>query len=701
MKQRVYLLLAISTVMLCMSTTECMAADIAGYRHTQYFNDRDNILSHTQVWGISSAGGKLENYLFLATNEGLFMYNGIRMESLRKECSKSFRTVKYDQESGRLYSAGVNSFGWWDSDCYGVMKYHELFNNPEFRSSSYDFWRIGFAGKGEDHRVYFQCREKIAVYNPSDDSIMDLLPKQYFRYLHQAEDNLYYQDGNVLCSFSNERSSLICEVGERIVNIVQSPEGLIAALENTGLVIIGEDGHIDELDKGTNRILKSAKITDCQKYDDRHLLIGTTMHGIFVTDMNGVIDDSIRINDMLSNSTVLCISSDHNGNIWVGQDSGVAMIDNSSSDYYLSDNRFGQVHAIIKTDNGELLIGSNKGLFIIDKTLNVKHLPIQTGAVWNIFERCGNIFIAHDKGLSLLTESLELIPLYRDTGVFCMHGLHSDADRYILGTYGGLALIELSQKDNSIISLENINYKGFTRHIAIDAYDRIWVTIPQTGFVRLTIDKTDWIVKEEVAYDLASSPNREVFSTTIDDRLFLCTMDSAYDVDNPDGEPIKSKGAEGILQAAGKDVKSLIQCGNRFWYISSQGYGYVERAGTDLIRHHGLLKYAKSERVMNVSPLGDECAIGYKNGIGFCYGDTGLKNRIQISKVVAQGSRKNLLHDLSSNTFIVPSSNNTISIYVSCSIPESNNIQYRLSSKSEDWETFNIALIPQSGLRKK
>lgn len=675
-------------IMLAGAPTAVLSMDTAGFRHTVFLQDRDNILPHTQVWGISP-GGHDGTELYLATNDGLFRYDGVRMECFREECGSILRAVRYDEVSGRLYSAGVNSFGWWETDSFGDMKYRQLFRNPDFRSSSYDFWRIGIIRDGDRTKAYFQCRKKIAVYDSEEETITEIYPENDFRYLHQDGGRLFVQDGDMLCSISGTELKPVTEIRGRIVSLVQN--GTVAAVENIGLLRICGDGSTAELDPESNRKLRAAKITDCREYGDSHLLIGTTLHGLFVTDLEGRIDNSLRINSLLDNSTVLCTAADHAGNIWAGLDSGAAMIDNSSADYYMSDSRFGQVHEILETVDGRFLIGSNKGLFIMDRDMNVKHIKGQPGSVWDIREFDGKVFVAHDKGLFCLTESLELRPLYTDTGVFCMHGLHTEGGRFILGTYSGLAAIKVPENGTDGTECRNIlNYKGFTRHIAVDASDRIWVTVPQTGFVRLTVDTENMTVSEEKAFDLASGTERNVFSTEIDGKLFLCTGSRAYEADNPEGEPQESRGAEDILEAAGDGVISVTQGGNRFWYISTSGYGYVEREGTELVRHHGILKYANSERVTHISLAGEGCAIGYRNGIGFCNGDSSEENRLRISRVVAQGAGKELRHNLSDKVFTVPSSNNTICIYPSCSLPGNNEMQYRMSSEPDGWKTVYV-----------
>ncbi|MDD6253835.1 MAG: hypothetical protein PUA96_07315 [Bacteroidales bacterium] len=685
MKQIVYIALQGMVAASLAYPTSSLQAETYGFRHTQFFSDPDGIITNTQVWDIT-ARGENSNEIYFATNDGLFVFNGISMECLKNECNTILRAARYDEHSGRLYTAGVNEFGWWEKDCFGNMRYHNIFHNPDFRSSSYDFWRIALHCGQRDTVVLFQCKEMICEFSPSAGTISSITPENSFRYMYDCGENVYYQDGTEIRSYAGNRLNPGQSISGRVVNIIPSRRGLIVAVENKGLMIIEPDGKVTELDRESNKILGKAKITDCRRYDENRLMIGTTVQGIFITDENGKIDHSIKIDSELDNSTVLCTARDKSGNIWLGMDSGVAMIDNSSSDYYLTDNRFGQIHDIVRINDNELLIGSNKGLFLIGQDRQTSLIDGRAGSVWEINLYNGQIFISHDKGLFLLTENLQMKPLYTDTGVFCIRQLHSDRKSFVLGTYSGLALMKLeSGSDTPSFTGRIKNYKGFTRNIDVDAMDRVWVTVARTGFVRLSMDREKLIVSEEKAFDLAAGNGKEVFSTIIDGKLFICNSDKAFEVDNPDGEPFESRGAEEILREAGHSTIDIIQDGNRFWYHGADGFGYIERFGAELKRHHGVLRYAQRERVTHLSPIGEGCAIGYKNGIGFCYGSSSSDNSISISKVLARGSRKDIYYDFRKSGFTVPSSNNTICIYVSCSMPGSNDVQYRISGKDESW----------------
>ncbi len=669
--------------------TISLRADNTAYRHIQFLNDRDAVLGSTQVWDAEYCPGDIYRMAF-ATNDGLYIYNGIYVRSLKQKHDNIIRVLRFEPDSGRLYSAGVNSFGWWAEDEYGQMCYHPIYTNIGFRSSSYDFWRIGFTQIDGTLRVLFQCRELIYIYSPSDGSLSTLSPRTRFNYLYDTGDGeVYFQDGNLLCSFSGGERREICKVDGRLVNIVRTGESRLAAVEGRGVLEITEGGV--QPYTGDSPFWGGVRVTTFKKYDDSTLLFGTSARGLYMMGKDRCPDNSF-IDSSLSHSTILCCSRDPFGNIYAGMDSGVVMIDNGSPDYYISDESLGQIHKILRLDSSRFLIGSNKGIFLRSSgssaSTRVVSLGGHLGSVWDLSSLPAGIFVCCDKGLFTLDGSLNPSPLFTRSGVFCIHPLHNDPSSYILGTYSGLALLRLDRGEASVTPISN--YKGFTRKILVDEYDRVWVTVAKVGFVRLTLSEDFARVVDEKAFDLAEDePYRDVFTTLIDGKQFLCSSSRAYSTDNPDGLPVESTTVKEILDQAGPGVTDLAQEDNRFWYAGTQGCGCIEREGTELRRHHSLMKYAPRQRLAPLCPLDGGCVMGYRNGIAICRPPFALQSQIAVSGAVAKGQREDIRYCLRDEVFTVPSVNNSIYIYLSCNNPEDRNIQYRVSP-SEEWTTMSI-----------
>lgn len=665
------------------------AAIHCGLRHVERFAQGADPVAHTQVWDITTDGGE-GCRIFFATNDGLCVYDGVRWSCYRPEGNSVLRALRYDSETGRLYTAGVNEFGYWKRDDYGGLAYTLLYRNPDFRSRSNDFWRIAL----ETHsgRVYFQCREKICIYDLLSGSIRELHPRDAFRYMHEVAGRIYFQDSTTLYRLGDDLGrEAVCDVPSRIVNLVPGRRSeLLAAVEHAGMFSIDNEGRVVPLNTTTNALLADAKIMCCRRYNADLLLVGTTRRGLFLINNDGSVDHSIPYGEQLNNSTILSATADEHGNIWLGLDSGVASIDNSTQDYYFTDSRLGQVHGVLGLDDGRILVGSNKGLFLLDNSGSLSLIPGSTGSVWELDEIDGRIYVLHDLGLFRLTEGLRLMPVVTGSGVYSLRQCRNDRRYYIMSTYSGVSL--LRHTDDGLQPVSPIaNYSGFTRNIRIDEKDRIWVTVLGVGFVRLTLSEDKCSVVDARNYDLAAGTNNNVLSTRIDQELILCCDDRAYRIDYVTDSLVRAPGAEQILGLCGRGgVKSIVQQDNRFWYVTTDETGYVERTGNSLSRCAGILEQATKERISSgFRMIGAAGVIGFRNGIGFSYGGNSSLQPVEVGMVAAQGPNKTRYHRLDDPVFEIPASMNTLRIWP-IRLPPGQQLEYRIASLAPDWQTVRI-----------
>ncbi len=666
-----------------------VAAPYYGERHVEFFARGSDLVAHTQVWDITSDGGS-GCRIFFATNDGLCIYNGIRWDCFRPQGSSVIRALRYDPVSERLYSAGVNEFGYWRRDDCGRPVYTLLYRNADFRSRSNDFWRIALENRSG--RVFFQCREKICICEVASGAIREIEPRESFRYLYEVDGSIYFQDGPTLYRLGEDLSrERICDLQSRIINLIAGVHGeLIAAVEHVGLLRIGSDGGIEALDPQVNALLADAKITCCRRYNEDLLLVGTTRRGLFLIADDGSIDHSIAYGPKLDNSTILSVAADDVGNIWLGLDSGVAAIDNSTQDYYFADSRLGQVHSVLPRSDEQLLVGSNKGLFLLEAGGALRMIPGSTGSVWELDEVEGQIYVLHDQGLFRLSETLHLVPVMTGSGVYSLQQCRRDRSSYILSTYSGVSLMRLGASGLQFVS-QIANYNGFTRDFRIDEKDRIWVTVLGVGFVRLTLSEDMCRVVDVCNYDLSEASDSNVFSTRIDQELLLCCDGRAYRIDYAADSLARASGAEAILQLCGRGVKSILQHDNRFWYVSSDGTGYVERSGTTLSRCGGILEQATKERISTgFRTWGGAGVIGFRNGIGFSFGGRAALQPLEIDMVAAQGPNATRYHRLSNPVFEIPASMNTLCIWPVNLPPPGHQLEYRIASIDPRWQSVHI-----------
>ena len=620
-----------------------------GFRKMDFPGDEKGILAESQVWNITCT----EDRILLATGDGLFSFDGARMRRIYSPGVNSLRDLAYDPVSRRLYSAGNTGYGWWQEDGMGGMNYHPL-EIREYSTQLQNFWRVCIARSG---CVYFQAMGRLCIYSPPSGEILCVEPSDGFRYMHEIAGEVFVQDGNGLFRILDDGSMVfVCEARDRIMNMVECGSRRIAALERTGLMVL-EQGRLVPLDGAANRELSEAKVMSLAVSGDK-LLVGTTRRGLYITDSQGRIVEDVKRGVDIDNATILSISTDFNGDIWLGREAGVARIDCQSNEYYLTDPRLGRVHKVVQLgEGGRLLIGSNKGAFIVDKR-QIRPVPGITGPVWNTTVFDGIPYIAHDQGLFRLSGQDVAVPVFSETGVTCIVRSGAHPDMFICGTYNGLALLRKGKGGEGMEFVSYIaNYSGFSQHILADQiHDMLWIRDSQRGFIRLTLNDSLTEVTERKDFLLVKGENDLIYTIQLDGEFFLCRNREAYRID-----------ARSELVFSREGTRRL----NEF----CQSFGLPEdrNASGPFVLQDG------------------SYATGLLGKIRFSYGRKCLRKSLFVSQAEVLGVRKSrLLNPGEGGRQKVPYDMNTAVIYLGGN-PGGNEIEYRNSTGSGEWhrESFH------------
>lgn len=629
-------------------------SQIAGFRRMDYITDEDAILSETQVWNITclldSSRSKTVPLTFLATNDGLFVFDGARMRRHDNTDVSTLRDLAFDSASGRLYSAGNNGFGWWKEDEYGEMVYHPL-EIGEYSARLRDFWKVSISGSG---RVFFQSMGRIRIYDPSTEKISTVYPSYSFRYMYDVGGDVLVQDGDILLHLEDDgKVSPVCIVKDRIMDIVECGGRRIAALERTGLLELDADG-LTPLDIESNRILADAKVMSIAVFSPDRLLVGTTSGGLFITDVNGRIIHDAKQEMKTGDATVLSLAVDMNGDIWLGMEAGVGRIDIHSNAYYLENSHLGRVRGVLRLNDGQLLVGSNKGAFIC-KGNDLTQIPGTTGSVWSVSSFDGVPYIAHDQGLFALDGKHNAIPIYKGVGVMSIVRSNSQQDLFICGTYNGLALF---RKEGNRLSFQSTisNYTGFCRYIFMDRQDYLWIRDSHKGFIRLSLDASYTRVTGRKDFRLVQSEDDRLFAIQPQDSLLLCRNREAYRVDPESEDLVPSAFGDEILADFGK-------------------------------------RYGMPPEDRNASGpffLGDGCyATGHLGAIRFCYGGNEIQESLYVSQVEMLGADKRKDVRLSGSRQSVPFNMNTVLIHLAGNI-SGRDIEYRIDQEPDSWKAVRF-----------
>lgn len=620
-----------------------------GYRRMVFLSDEEGIARETQVWDIECPGESGPACTFLATSDGLFSYDGA---SLRRHFSAQVNTLRdlaYDPSRDRLYSAGNNGFGWWERNVTGGMSYHPL-ELGEYSAQLQDFWKVCISRSGS---VFFQAPGRLCIFDPSSGEIQTVRPSERFHYMYEVNGDVLVQNGGRLCRIRDDGNmGFVCNVDDRIMNMVDFGGRWIAALEHTGLMEL-EEGVLKPLDATGNRILSEAKLMSLAVYDAQHLLVGTTRGGLFITDGEGRIVDDMQQSVASDNATVLSIAVDPNSDIWLGLEAGVARIDFKSNEFYMEDARLGRVRSVVSLEQGGLLIGSNKGAFLC-RDNDIRPVPGTTGSVWSVSLIDGVPYIAHDQGLLTLDRQGHAVSLYSGSGVMSIVPSVSHPEEVICGTYNGLALF---RKEGGRLSFQSAigNYTGFSRNIFMDDLDRLWIRDSQKGFIRLTLDSAHTNVVERKDFVLVRDPSDIVYALTLEGQLLLCCNRETYRILPTSGEPERSEAGDSLLAR----------------FISLHGVPEDRNATGPFL-------------------LQDGCyATGLLGGIRFSYGRKDIRESLYVSRIEALGAGKRSDVALQEERVGIPYDMNTVLVYLAGNL-SGTEVEYRSTPGSDGWRRIRL-----------
>lgn len=613
------------------------------YRKIDFPGDSEGILGDSQVWKITARD--TDRKVFMATNDGLFAFDGARMRRMHSPEISTLRDLVWDPGMKRLYSAGNNGFGWWEDNAVGGMDYQPL-EIGEYSARLQDFWRVCISAGG---RVFFQAMGRLCIYNPCSGDMVTVTPQNRFRYMYEVNGEVFVQDGDFLCRIGDDGAlTRLCATSDRIMNMADCDGRTIAALERTGLMVL-EDGELRPMDIESNRILSQAKVFSLSADGDR-LLVGTTLEGLFVTDSSGRIIDDLKQGMETDNATVLSVSVDPNGDIWMGLEAGAARIDYKSNEFYLEDSSLGRVRGMVSMDDGNLLVGSNKGVFLCrDNTISP--IPGTTGSVWSVSMFDDVPLIAHDQGLFTLEGGRKAVRLFGETGIMSIVRSTNRPDEFICGTYNGLALFS-SEGGTLAFQTYIANYSGFCRHILMDSRDRLWIRDSQKGFIRLTLDDKHISVVDRKDFSMVQNPNDLVYTIDLEGKTYLCCNMVTYSIDTESGEPVRSPEGDRLLE------------------LFRKSYGLPQ-----------------DRNASGPFRLSDGCyATGLLGGIRFCYGRNHIQESLYISQVEALGVRKRKLLDIGDTPSKVPFDMNTAVIYLGGNL-SGDQVEYRSIPGPDEWHS--------------
>jgi hypothetical protein len=385
-----------------------------------------------QNWDISKAeNGKL----YVANNNGLLEYDGLKWSFNELPNKTTIRSVL--AYKNRIYTGSYEEFGYWKKDTKGELVYKSLSESIKSQISlNEEFWQI----TAYNDAIIFRSFLNIYIYR--NDRIIKIKPLSTVISCDAVNDKLFVSTlRNGI--FTLENGALIQAIdGDglkdiKVVSISELNNDLFITTSLKGCFFYF-DNKLTPWKSEINELIKQHQLNRFSKLDNGNMVFGTIKNGIYLTNNLGDIIFHVNKENGLANNTILGQYVDSSYKLWLSLDNGIASVDLNSHLSFYNDisGKLGAVYDVIKY-HGTIYIGSNTGLFYLDKQGTLQFIDDSQGQVWDLKEINGQLFCGHNNGTyQIENNKLKLISNF--TGGWVIKKVPEQNNLYIQGTYAGL-----------------------------------------------------------------------------------------------------------------------------------------------------------------------------------------------------------------------------------------------------------------------
>lgn len=666
----------------------------------------------SQIWQISSYN---ENWVYFANQNGMLQYDGNEWIQNKLKNNSAVRSVYTSNAQKRIYTGGINEFGYFEPDINGKLSYKCLSESLDLTESNLgNIWGIFET----DNIMYFVGDTRLIKLINDKYTIIDADCKidcsgliNGVLYLG-TDKGIMLLVGNTLFPLQNGEVLTT----KRIRGILPYSEGILIITAYDG-IFLSDGQRVVPFKTGAEKFMADNEVF-CAALSGPNIALGTVHKGIILINTASKVIKYFNENNGLQNNTVLSVSFDPHGNLWAGLDSGLDYICLSSAltNLYTYPHSFGTGYTTL-LDEDKLYLGTNRGLYYTDypviMTDNRPHIgsvPNSSGQVWGLIKIGDEKFCLHDRGIFLL-DGLSLKKIGNISGTWTCQLLSGETNRMYVGVYDGLYLLEKIGNEwtvNRKIEGVNDSFRFFEQ----ESPQVIWMLIDQGQVVRLELDVNLTKVQKRTVFgpEEGLHTNMDIHINKVGGRVYFSTIQGIYHYNPHTNSMELSQEINNFLNGSGPYYKIVeyndhIIGLNRSEICISNRVTYKKGAGT----YHLPIDLPTVELVPgaeNIIPLSDSLMI-IPNDNGFALARIPIyKPRKDYSKIVHV---RNVFISYPKDSLIytsnflerkeipdVPYSQNSLRFeYGITSFTHGEDVSYQYRLDKDEWSDFTKALIKE------
>ncbi|TRX54805.1 hypothetical protein FNH22_18805 [Fulvivirga sp. M361] len=568
--------------------------------------------------------------LFVANNLGILSFNGTQWETHALKTGKKQRSLAFDENTNRLYVGSQGEFGYFEED----WDYVSLVDKVPSVSRDFDeVWDVFFFNSN----VYFCTFQGIYAYDGQSVSVIER--SGGFNRSFSTSDKLFTQSpSGELFEIKGKELVPTFPKGltdQIIAGIIPQGEGYLL-FYNSGQIEFSTSFGVVEKYSDLIQALQGKYVNHVMQLSDTRLVISTQTSGLFLYDLQQQRIENITTEGGLQSSACLNTFQDYAGNLWVGMQNGMALIDINSPMRLINKeiNIQGSGYEAFETDEGTYYTTSNGIYFLAKNATRCVFLKGTEGPAYGMQKITGKLYAGHHTGLFHI-ENGKATHIATTEGLWHLKQLRAKPDFAIGGTYSGLYLFKINER-KELQPVQKI--KGFnesSRFFQEDHEGRIWVGQFYKGLYQLSLNEDLTAATVTKVSDLYDLPIKErIILSNVDNEIHIATETGVYKFDETKDRILE---AEVFSDIIGKEQVHFLVQGNQkhihiftenlvgfFKQISANNYIYVP---SSLFQ----LRYSFNNDLLNVS-VNTSNGVLFNANEGFIHYNPELEDRVTVEK---------------------------------------------------------------------
>jgi ligand-binding sensor domain-containing protein/DNA-binding CsgD family transcriptional regulator len=560
-------LLAVWCFFLGLETAWCQSAiglpAIRSYTRTDYH-------AAIEAWDI---GEDQRGLMYFANNDGLLTFDGGYWKTYPLPNKVTIKSLAIDRE-GRVFVGGADEIGYFAPGARGILHYHSLKERlPVVARQFADVWDIVIDGDA----VFFRTNEAIIEWAGGKMTTFDA-PRAW-QFIKLVGSQLYAADkvSGLLLFHDGKWQPLCGGTPLHITGLLEYKKDtmLVTTLKNGLFLLTGKT--MIPMTTGIDGLLKADLINDARKLSEDRYALGTTTGGVLVIDGKGNIIERFSTAEGLPNNNVLAMTTDQEGNLWLGLQNGIALVHYATSVRLIKPVRDNQlVSNTIRVFDHRLYVGTSNGLYSLALDPGIRDISTMKGGfteventrgqVWGLQEMGKDLLVGHQDGASVVHGD-RAMSLPSGMGVW---GFLPVPEGLIAGTYTGLVRMSDSNGQWRELGKMNTLYESLPV-IAYDGNHTVWAAHPYRGIFRNPL--TGPFKHYGIAEGLPSLRNNYVLAWK--DKILAATEKGIFEFDANADKWVVSPAFHPIFGDTSVEYLNTDREGN-LWFVSAQRVGVVD-----------------------------------------------------------------------------------------------------------------------------